>query len=100
MAGPARGSAMAGATSTNAAQLIGGAKRITVKVGSSLLVDGEGLRGGWISSLAKDLAALIGKGREVIVVSSGAVALGRGRLGQKPSSRLDAKQAAAALGQP
>lgn len=99
MAGPARASAMAGTISTDPAHLIGGSKRITVKVGSSLLVDGQGLRTGWMGSLAHDLAALRGEGREVIVVSSGAVALGRGRL-SNPSSRLDAKQAAAALGQP
>lgn len=91
---------MAGATSTNAAQLIGGAKRITIKVGSSLLVDGQGLRADWIRSLGLDLGALRRSGRELILVSSGAVALGRDRLGLQSSTRLDGKQAAAAVGQP
>jgi len=83
----------------DAAALIGAARRITVKVGSSLLVRG-GVRRGWIDSVAADIAALRGKGKQVVVVSSGAVALGRERLGLKKSARLDLKQAAAAAGQP
>ena len=59
---------MAGATSTNAAQLIGGAKRITIKVGSSLLVDGQGLRADWIRSLGLDHGALRRAGPELIIV--------------------------------
>jgi glutamate 5-kinase len=84
--------------SSDAADLIRKARRIAVKVGSSLLVDGDGLRTGWIESLGADLAEQRGDGRELLLVSSGAVALGRGILGR--STRLDAKQAAAAVGQP
>lgn len=87
---------------TTAAKLIADARRITVKVGSSLLIDqGERVvREAWLSSLCSDLANLRGQGKEVIAVSSGAVALGRERLGLKRSARLDMKQAAAAVGQP
>ncbi len=77
------------------------ARRIVVKVGSSLVVD-SGRRGpatAWLAALARDLAALRGGGRQVVVVSSGAVALGRGRLGLEKNARLDEKQAAAAVGQ-
>ena len=85
-----------------AAALLADARRITVKVGSSLLVEpnGKGLRREWIAGLAEDLAGLRGQGRQLVLVSSGAVALGRTHLGLKPSARLDLKQAAAAAGQP
>ena len=57
-------------------------RRIVVKVGSSLLVDsaaGE-VRGAWLAALAADIAKLHGEGRELLVVSSGSIALGRSRL--------------------
>ena len=84
-----------------AAALIAAARRITVKVGSSLLIEpnGEGLRRSWIESLARDIANLR-KERQFLLVSSGAVAMGRKHLGLKRSARLDFKQAAAAAGQP
>ena len=84
-----------------AAALIAAARRITVKVGSSLLIEpnGEGLRRSWIESLARDIADLR-KERQLLLVSSGAVAMGRKHLGLKRSARLDFKQAAAAAGQP
>lgn len=86
---------------SEAAALIAAARRITVKVGSSLLIEanGEGLRRSWIESLARDIADLR-KERQLLLVSSGAVALGRKHLGLKRSARLDFKQAAAAAGQP
>ena len=76
-------------------------RRIVVKVGSSLLVDGGGrLDRGWLASLADDLAALAGQGRQLLVVSSGAIALGRGVLGiARGPLRLEEAQAAAAVGQ-
>src|SRR3989442_9077675 len=54
-------------------------RRIVVKVGSSLVVDAEAgrLNQAWLASLAADIAGLHGKGRDVLVVSSGAIALGR-----------------------
>lgn len=82
--------------------LIHAARRITVKVGSSLLVDSscEGIRSEWLAAIAADLAALRSDGKQVVVVSSGAVALGRQHLRLKRSGRLALKQAAAAAGQP
>ena len=78
-------------------------RRMVVKVGSSLLVDqatGK-LRRDWIDSLADDIAEVRKRGREIIIVSSGAVALGRNRIALSAKSlRLEEKQAAAAAGQP
>lgn len=74
-------------------------RRLVVKVGSALLIQQGQANADWLASLARDLAALRARGVEVVVVSSGAVALGRGRLGLTPSARLDEKQAAAAAGQ-
>ena len=77
------------------------ARRLVVKIGSSLLVDGAGrLRRDWLDSLAADLAACRQAGQEVIVVTSGAIALGRAALALKARVlRLEDKQAAAAVGQ-
>jgi glutamate 5-kinase len=84
------------------AALVRKAGRITLKIGSSLIIDrgGKGVRAEWLASLAADIAVLKGEGKKLLVVSSGAVALGRLYLGLGPSSRLDLKQAAAAAGQP
>ena len=77
-------------------------RRIVVKVGSSLLVDSQAgrLNESWLASLVADLAALHGNGRDILVVSSGAIALGRAVL-KLPSGplRLEDSQAAAAVGQ-
>jgi glutamate 5-kinase len=81
------------------AALIKAARRITVKVGSSLLVEGDGVRSAWLRALGEDVAALR-QGRQMVIVSSGAVALGRRRLSIKASAKLALKQAAAASGQP
>jgi glutamate 5-kinase len=77
------------------------ARRLVVKIGSSLLVDGAGnLRRDWLDSLAADLAACRQRGQEVIVVTSGAIALGRAALDLKAGIvKLEDKQAAAAVGQ-
>ncbi len=76
------------------------ARRIVVKTGSSLITDASGtLRMDWLATLAGDIANWRKQGREVLLVTSGAVALGRPLLGSK-GQRLDEKQAAAALGQP
>nr|WP_183214098.1 glutamate 5-kinase [Brevundimonas variabilis] len=84
-----------------AATALTAARRIVVKIGSSLVVDAasRGPATDWLAALAGDLARLQREGRQVIVVSSGAVALGRGRLGLARNARLDEKQAAAAVGQ-
>jgi glutamate 5-kinase len=75
-------------------------RRIVVKIGSSLLVDRNGLKRDWLDALAADLAALAAGKRELLVVSSGAIALGR-RVLDLPSGalRLEESQAAAAIGQ-
>src|SRR5215475_7414185 len=77
-------------------------RRMVIKVGSSLLVDSDGgrLHDAWLSSLAEDIAKLHRDKRDVLVVSSGAIALGRAVL-QLPRGplKLEDSQAAAAVGQ-
>ncbi len=78
------------------------AKRIVVKIGSALLVDRSTgrLRATWLNSLADDVAQLAADGKEVVLVSSGAIALGRHVLGlPKGALPLEQSQAAAAVGQ-
>jgi len=78
------------------------ARRIVVKIGSSLLVDRETgeLKSAWLSTLADDIAALVGAGKQLIVVSSGAIALGRHMLGvPRGALELEKSQACAAVGQ-
>src|SRR6266403_5419659 len=78
------------------------ARRIVVKVGSALLVDGDTgrINRAWLETLVEDLLRLRKRGQRVILVSSGAIALGRRRLGLKHGVlRLEESQAAAAVGQ-
>ncbi len=77
------------------------ARRLIVKIGSSLLVDDATghIRRAWLDSLCDDIARFRRRGQEVMIVSSGAVAVGRRQLGLKPPLRLEEKQAAAACGQ-
>jgi glutamate 5-kinase len=77
-------------------------RRIVVKVGSSLLVDAEAgrVKEAWLASLAADIAVLHGETRDILVVSSGAIALGRAVLKlPKGALKLEDSQAAAAVGQ-
>ena len=86
----------------DSASAIADHRRIVVKVGSSLLVDGASgrLDRVWLASLAEDIAALVAEDRQVLVVSSGAIALGRGALGLgRGALKLEEAQAAAASGQ-
>ena len=80
---------------------LGGAKRIVVKVGSALLVGAGGAADAhWLHAFAADIARLRERDQQVLVVSSGAVALGRRRLGlTRRALSLPEKQAAAAAGQ-
>ena len=78
------------------------ARRLVVKVGSTLLVEGMSGRvnRSWLATLIEDLQRLRKRGQQVILVSSGAIALGRRRLGLKTGTlRLEESQAAAAVGQ-
>ncbi len=82
--------------------IFSGAKLVVVKVGSALLVDGDKgeLRREWLASLCADVAALKQNGAQVILVSSGSIALGRRLLGLPAGAlRLEESQAAAAAGQ-
>lgn len=84
--------------------LAASARRIVIKVGSALVVDQAGtVAAAWLSTLAEDIARLRARGVDVLIVSSGAVALGASALdmvkaGVKPL-RLEEKQAAASVGQ-
>jgi glutamate 5-kinase len=78
------------------------ARRVVVKIGSALLVERSTGRvnRSWLEALAEDVARLRSRGQEVVLVSSGAIALGRRQLGLAPGKlRLEESQAAAAVGQ-
>jgi glutamate 5-kinase len=78
------------------------ARRLVVKIGSALIVDeGGDIRRGWLETVADDIAGLRSADVEVVVVTSGAVAIGRRVLGfaRTRSLRIEEKQAAAAIGQ-
>jgi glutamate 5-kinase len=78
------------------------ARRVVVKIGSALLVEPSTGRvnRGWLETLASDVAAMRGRGQEVVIVSSGAIALGRRQLALPAGKlKLEESQAAAAVGQ-
>lgn len=78
------------------------AKRVVIKIGSALLVEQSSGRvsRAWLETLATDVAAMRARGQEVVIVSSGAIALGRRQLGLAPGKlKLEESQAAAAVGQ-
>ena len=78
------------------------ARRVVIKVGSALLVEKStgSVNRDWLEALADDVAAMRARGQEVVLVSSGAIALGRRELGlAKRKPKLEEKQAAAAVGQ-
>lgn len=79
---------------------LSGYDRIIIKVGSALLVENGQLRNDWLSSLCADISALKARGSDILIVSSGAIALGRQVL-DLPDGRLSLpqKQACAAAGQ-
>ncbi len=79
---------------------LGQARLLVVKIGSALVVDGAVPRSAWLDGVAADIAAARARGTQVVVVSSGAIALARTALGlTQPRLRLEEKQAAAAVGQ-
>lgn len=76
-------------------------RRLVVKTGSALIVDDSGgIRTAWLAGLADDVAMLKKRGIEMVVVTSGAIAVGRWKLGYgKRVLKIEEKQAAAATGQ-
>lgn len=79
---------------------VGAARRLVVKIGSALLVGPQGLKTDWLTGLVADVAAARGRGSDVILVSSGSIALGRRVLGLPAGAlTLEQSQAAAAVGQ-
>lgn len=77
------------------------ANKIVIKIGSSLLINANGeLRHTWLAALSDDVAGLIQNAKQVIIVSSGAIALGRAQAGfARGKLKLEQSQAAAAIGQ-
>ena len=75
--------------------------RVVIKIGSALLVDEKSgtIRSDWLSSVASDVAKFKQQGKDVILVSSGSIALGRKILGLNMAKKLVENQAAAAIGQ-
>lgn len=93
---------MAALTERVAVPRLSAAKRLVVKIGSALLVDRDTglLREAWLESLAADVARIRARGTDVVLVSSGSIALGRGVLGLGQGVlALEHAQAAAAVGQ-
>lgn len=89
-----------GDATIDSAAMLKDARRIVVKIGSALLVNSEsGLRSDWLAGLAADVAALREGGADVLIVSSGAIALGRRVLRLEGALALEQSQAAAAVGQ-
>jgi glutamate 5-kinase len=89
------------APSPDAAEALAAARRLVVKIGSALLVADNGeIHREWLDLMADDVARCRARGQEVILVSSGAIAVGRRHLGLAGNRlRLEEKQAAAATGQ-
>ncbi len=86
---------------TNARKALSGYRRVVIKIGSALLVDRKtGLKSAWLDSICSDIATLKSAGVDVLVVSSGAIALGRTVLDFPAGAlKLEESQAAAAVGQ-
>ncbi|MEZ5912109.1 MAG: glutamate 5-kinase [Paracoccaceae bacterium] len=79
---------------------IAAARRLVVKIGSALLVEAGQLRAAWLGALAEDVARARKRGCDVVLVSSGSIALGRAVLGLPAGTlSLEQSQAAAAVGQ-
>ena len=91
---------MTDAVQNTPAAALSRARRLVMKVGSAILIGDNGAaRADWLEALAEDVARLRNHGREIVVVTSGAIALGRRRLKLDGPLRLDEKQAASAAGQ-
>jgi len=85
---------------TEKTRLLGRIRRVVVKIGSNVLASADGLRRERIASLAGEIAGLVAGGRQVVVVTSGAVAAGAAHVGgARAPERIEWRQAAAAVGQ-
>jgi glutamate 5-kinase len=80
------------------AALLAPLRRIVIKIGSAVLSDHDGLRASVIDHLSSQIEAVLGRRHQVVLVTSGAIAAGRARLGSRGAS-IAARQAAAATGQ-
>ena len=82
-------------------QLIDTSSRIILKVGSSLLINenNNDINYHWLNNFSKEIQSLTDKKKQIMIVSSGSVALGRNQLNLVKNLSLDEKQAAAAVGQ-
>jgi glutamate 5-kinase len=90
------------ASATTSAPTLAASRRLIVKIGSALLVDeaSGNIRRSWLEALMEDLARCRARGQDVLIVSSGAIAVGRRHLGLTGTAlKLEEKQAAAATGQ-
>jgi glutamate 5-kinase len=74
-------------------------KKIVIKIGSSLLVENGTLRRDWLQNFAHNVAQLIKENHQIVIVTSGAIALGKENLSVTKTLSLEQKQAAAAIGQ-
>ena len=77
-------------------------KKIVIKIGSSTIIDGKKgiIKIKWLNSICKDIKKLADENKKIVIVSSGAIALGAKIISDKKQiSRLEEKQAAAAIGQ-
>src|SRR5258708_38696207 len=80
-------------------EFVAGARRVVIKIGSAVVSDAGGLRPEIIAHLAAEIDAIVRAGREVVVVTSGAIVAGRARLEKLGGAGVAARQAAAATGQ-
>ncbi len=75
-------------------------KKIVIKIGSSLIVDNKKIRKKWLTSFAQDIRKLKSQNKKIIIVSSGAIALGSKKINLKKTNlKLDKSQAIASIGQ-
>ena len=81
------------------AEIVARARRVVIKVGSAVLSDADGLRADVIDQLASQVEDAVRAELEIVIVSSGAVAAGRAKLGKLGGATIAARQAAAAAGQ-
>ena len=77
------------------------AKRIVIKIGTNILTKNDGVDGGYVRRIAHQINSLLKTGRQVIIVSSGAIGMGAGQLGIRSKvTNTKMRQACAAIGQP